>query len=51
LPVVAVVLTEAEMKALDLGDDADADAKNDTKLDGPDGTNGPTGPKMPGGPK
>ncbi|UYZ07412.1 hypothetical protein CFBP5507_14515 [Agrobacterium salinitolerans] len=52
LPVVAVVLTEAEMKALDLGDDAgDADAKNDVTPVGPDGTNGPTGPKIPGGPK
>lgn len=47
LPVVAVVLTEAEMKALDLGDDADA--KNDTTPEGPDGTSGPTGPKTPGG--
>lgn len=45
LSVVAVVPTEAEMKALDLGDDADA--KNDTTPDGPDGS---TGPK-PGGPK
>ncbi|MCZ7932361.1 hypothetical protein O9X90_08565 [Agrobacterium leguminum] len=40
LPVVPVVLTEAEMKALDLCDDADA--KNDTTPDGPEG---PTGPK------
>ncbi len=46
LPVVTVVLTQAETKALDLGDDADA--KNATP-DGPDGTSGPTGPK--GGPK
>jgi len=45
LPVVTVVLTEAEMKALDLRDDADA--KNDSTSDGPEG---PTGPK-PGGKK
>lgn len=48
LPVVAVVLTEAEIKALDLGDEtSEADTKNDATPDGPDG---PTGPK-PGGPK
>lgn len=45
LPVVAVVLTHAEMKALDLGDEANAE--NDVTPDGPDGS---TGPK-PGGPK
>ncbi|MCZ7441754.1 hypothetical protein G6M17_02620 [Agrobacterium tumefaciens] len=50
LPIVTVILTEAEKKALDLGDDAsDADAKNDITPVNPDGTNGPTGPKMPGG--
>lgn len=48
LPVVAVVLTQAEMKALAPDDDAsDANAKNDATPDGPEG---PTGPK-PGGPK
>lgn len=46
LPVAAVVLTEAEMKALDLGDDANAE--NDVTPDGPDGT---PSPKIPGGPK
>lgn len=52
LPVVAVVLTEAEMKALDLGGDAGDDgAKNDVTSVGRDGANGPTGPKMQGGPK
>ncbi|MBW9063830.1 hypothetical protein JNB71_10905 [Rhizobium herbae] len=45
LPVVAVVLTEAEMKALDLGDDANAE--NDATPEVPDG---PGGPK-PGGSK
>lgn len=48
-PVVPVVLTESEMKALDPGNDADA--KNDTTVDGPDGTSGCSGPKKPGGPK
>ncbi len=49
LPAVAVVLTEAEMKTLDLGDDAsEADEKNKVTLVGPDGTDGPT---RPGGPK
>jgi hypothetical protein len=48
LPVLAVVLTEAEMKALAPDDDAsDANAKNDATPDGPDES---TGPK-PGGPK
>lgn len=46
LPAVAVVVTEAEMKALDLGDEANAE--NDVTPDGPDV---PTGPKIPGGPK
>lgn len=48
LPVVPVVLTQAEMKALAPDDNAsDANAKNDAT---PDGPNGSTGPK-PGGPK
>lgn len=48
LPVVAVVLTQAEMKALAPDDDAsDANAKNDARPNGPDES---TGPK-PGGPK
>lgn len=52
LPVVSVVLTEAEKKALGLDKrNSDADARNDATPGGPDGTNGPTGPKMPGGPK
>lgn len=53
LPVVLVMPTEAEMKALDLGDrptDADT-AKTPAGADGADGTSGPTGPKMPGGRK
>ena len=53
LPVVPVIPTEAEKKALDLGDrptDADT-AKTPAGADGADGTSGPTGPKMPGGPK
>lgn len=49
LPVVPVVLTEAEMKAFNSSNDADA--KNDTTPDGPEGTSGPTGPKISGGPK
>jgi hypothetical protein len=51
LPVVAVVLTEAEKKALDLGGDtpAEADAKNDVMRDGLEGTDGPGGMKGPGG--
>lgn len=47
LPVIAVVLTEAETKALDLVDDADA--KDDATPDGPDGTDGPSGMRGPGG--
>lgn len=50
LPVVSVVLTEAEKKALGLDKrGSDADTKKDATPDGPDGTSGPTGPK--GGPK
>lgn len=50
LPVVAVVLTEAEKMALDLGDPpAEADAKNDLMRDGLEGTDGPGGMKGPGG--
>lgn len=52
LPVVPVVLTEAEKKALGLDKrSSDADAKNDVTAGGPDGTDGPTGPNLPGGPK
>ena len=52
LPVVAVVLTGAEMEALDHCKEAsDADSRNDTTPEGPDGTNGPTGPKMSGSSK
>ena len=52
LPVVPLVLTEAEKKALGLDKRAsDTDTKNEATPDDPDGTSGPTGPKMPGGPK
>lgn len=52
LPVVSVVLTEPEKRALGLDKRSpDADAKNDVMPDGPDGTSGPTGPKIPGGRK
>lgn len=49
LPVVPIVLTEAEKKALGLDKrTSDADAKTDLILDGPDGT---SGPEKSGGPK
>ena len=49
LPVVSALPTQAEEKALGLGDDtSDAEAEDDVPLDDPDGTKGP---KMPGGPK
>ncbi|ANM16912.1 hypothetical protein AMK06_CH02012 [Rhizobium sp. N541] len=52
LPVVSVVLTEADKKALDLDKrSSDADAKNDATPERPDGADVPTGPKIPGGPK
>ncbi|WP_332302074.1 hypothetical protein [Rhizobium sp. GR12] len=52
LPVVSVVLTEAEKKTLGLDKrGSDADTKNEATPDDPDGTSGPTGPKMPGGSK
>lgn len=52
LPVVSVVLTDAEKKALCLGKPAsDTDARNEVTSEGPDGTNRTSRPKMPGGSK
>lgn len=51
LPVVAVVPTEAEKQALDLGGDmpAETDANNNVMRDGLEGTDGPAGMKTLGG--
>ncbi|CAM3540389.1 hypothetical protein G6L26_008595 [Agrobacterium radiobacter] len=52
LPIVAVILTEAEKKALGLDKPAsDADARDEVTPDGPDGTNHTSGQTMSGGPK
>ncbi|MFS8121984.1 hypothetical protein QD336_06145 [Rhizobium sp. BR 250] len=50
LPVVPIILTEAEKKVLGLDKPAsDADAREELTPDDPDGTNRLSGPKMPGG--
>lgn len=50
LPVVSVVLTEAEKKALGLDKrGSDADTENEATPDGPESTGGQKGPKMRGG--
>lgn len=52
LPVVPVILTEAEKKALGLDKPAsDADARDEVTPDGPDGANRTSGQTMSGGPK
>lgn len=48
LPVIPVVLTDAEKKAIELADAKNDGTKNDTP-DDPDMTDGPQGPKGPGG--
>lgn len=50
LPVVSMMPTEAEKKALDLGD-RPADADTAKTPEGPEESNGMAGPKAPGGPK
>lgn len=48
LPVVSVVLTEAEKKALGLSKRDSDDTKHKARADHPNDTSGPTGPKMAG---
>lgn len=52
LPVVPVILTDAEKKALGLDNPAsDADARDEVTPDGPDGASRTSGQTMSGGPK